>query len=244
MIRDLSLVFPVYNEEGNIPDLLSDIDSLFVEWGQRLHVVFVNDGSSDGSLAMLRGYALERENVRIVENSTRLGCHPSELVGLGACSTDCAIFLPSDRQIRCMDIGAILDALEWDDVVFSYRVTREDSMKRRMTSVIWNRLNRWLFHIKVRDLDSAHGFSSRGVKCVVENCSSTSTFLTTEMYLAAEASGCRIGEAPIRHYPREAGSATAVSIREIGRTFYELLRYRSQVGRLRHSEATKVQRCA
>ncbi len=95
---DISIVAPVYNEEATLPLFYRRLKQVLAETGLRYEIIFVDDGSSDGSAAIIRRLAQEEPGVRFLLLSRNFGHQPAVMAGLDHCRGACAVIIDSDLQ--------------------------------------------------------------------------------------------------------------------------------------------------
>lgn len=140
----LSLIIPLLNEEENLPHLVSAIDSAFAqEPDVMLELVFVDDGSTDGTFAGLSRLAASDARVRVISFSRNFGSHAALLAGFERCTGDAAAYLAADLQ----DPPSVLCAMlkKWREgaqVVWGTREKRDDPFGARVFSFIYSSLVR------------------------------------------------------------------------------------------------------
>jgi len=124
----ISVVIPVYNEAANLPDLWARVAAVMQPMGRRWEVVFIDDGSTDDSLKMLRGFALEAPGqVRVVELSRNFGQHSAILAGFKQSRGDIVVTLDADLQNPPEEIPRLIEAIDaGNDVVGGWREERQD----------------------------------------------------------------------------------------------------------------------
>ena len=150
-----SVVVPVYNEEKNLPELLRRLTAVMEAAGNPYELVFVDDGSRDGSLAVLKEAAAARpDRIRVLELARNFGQHQAILAAFENVSGDVVVTLDADLQNPPEEIPKLLAKIaEGYDVVGGVRQDRQDSFLRRAASglvnrvtVVWLRRNgKWQF---------------------------------------------------------------------------------------------------
>src|SRR2546430_6383292 len=137
---ELSLVIPVYNERENLPVLVGEIDQALAgrPGGGRYEIVAVDDGSTDGSLDVLKALKHERPEIHIVAFAANAGQTAAFAAGFGAARGRVIVTLDADLQNDPADIPALLAELEESGAaaVAGYRVDRRDSGWKRLQSPI------------------------------------------------------------------------------------------------------------
>lgn len=140
----LSLIIPVLNEEENLPDLVSAIDNAFSQEADvELEIVFVDDGSSDGTYAALTKLAEADHRLRVISFSRNFGSHAALLAGFERCSGDAAAYLAADLQeppsVLCQMLKKWREGVS---VVWGTREKRDDPLSTRAFSFVYSSLVR------------------------------------------------------------------------------------------------------
>lgn len=137
MKKLISYVFPIYNEEGNIPLLYETLTSLIKDKGTQhnFEIVFVNDGSRDNSLALLYDLQKRDERVVVINFARNFGHQIAVTAGIEHAKGDAIIIMDSDMQ----DPPKVsFDLIEkWEegfDVVYAQRRTRKDTFFKKLTA--------------------------------------------------------------------------------------------------------------
>ena len=217
----LSLCLPAYNEAGNIEDTLDAACAMLPEFVKQFEVVVVDDGSKDNTGDLVSRYAEREPRVRLVRHEQNRGYGAAVTSALRAARGDLVAFTDSDGQFTLLDLPHLLAKLETCDLVVGYRYRRADPWHRLFNAWAWNRLIRWLFGVKVRDLDCAFKLFRRDVIDQL-HLSASGAAINVEILVQCVRAGLRIAEVPVAHYPRCQGSPTGAAIRVILRAFREL----------------------
>jgi len=202
----LSLIVPVYNEEENLPILFEAIRQALQPLPHDWEVVFIDDGSQDGSLAALRILAeKDAAHVRVVILRRNFGQTAAIAAGIDHAVGEIIVLLDADMQNDPADIPMILAKLdEGYDVVSGWRKDRKDTfITRRLPSHLANSLISWVTGVHLHD----YGCTLKAYRREVL----TGFRLYGEMHrfipVFAHAVGARIAEVPVRHHPRQHGNA-------------------------------------
>lgn len=150
----LSVVVPVYNESGNIAPLFAEIRDVMSTLGRTFEVIYVNDGSSDTSLAELLALQSEHPMLRVIDLDGNFGEAAALCAGFNAAAGELVITLDGDGQNDPRDIPYLLAALEDGGyrVVSGWRQGRqEDVLLRVLPSRLANALIRWVTGIPLHD---------------------------------------------------------------------------------------------
>lgn len=150
---DISVVIPVYNEEGNLATLFARLCKAMDALGKSWEVIFVNDGSKDASGALLRDYQKQRPDVvRIIDFNGNFGQHTAITAGFERAKGDTIVTLDADLQNPPEEIHKLIEKIDDGyDVVGAYRKTREDSLFRKYASKLVNFARDKMTSIRMKD---------------------------------------------------------------------------------------------
>jgi glycosyltransferase involved in cell wall biosynthesis len=218
---DLSIVIPVYDEEASLPVLWREIRQVLEPAGLRYEVIFVDDGSRDGSAELVRGFREQDQRVRLVRLKVNAGETAATDAGLKAARGGHVVVMDADLQNDPRDIPAMLAHLDRWDAVTGYRVDRAagDSWIRQISSRIANRVRNRLSEETVQD--SGCTFRAFRRECLRELVlyRGFHRFIPTLLRMQ----GFRVLEMPVNHRPRRFGrSKYGIGNRAV-RAFVDLL---------------------
>jgi len=136
----LSLILPVHNEEENINELYRRSRKVLEALGE-CEIIFINDGSTDGSLKKIEEIATNDESVRIIHFSRNFGHQAAITAGLDYASGEAVIIMDSDLQ----DIPELIPKMveKWQagyEIVYAKRRTRRDSVFKKITAYLFYRI--------------------------------------------------------------------------------------------------------
>ena len=201
---DLSIIVPVYNEEQNIARLAEEIVTVMRSTSWSWECLWIDDGSSDNTLAELQQLNSRDDCYQVVVLSMNYGQSAALAVGFSRARGKILVTLDGDGQNDPRDIPAMIERLFEDeaDMVNGWRQKRMDSWVKKISSRIANGFRNWLTSEKVKDV----GCSLRVFhhQCVdkIPVFKGMHRFLPT----LARFSGCsKIVEMPVRHRAREYG---------------------------------------
>ena len=213
----VSVILPVFNEADNLEPLAKDVVTALEEAGRSYEVIFVDDGSTDQSLTVLKTLQRTHPSVVVIEFRRNFGQTAALAAGLRAADGEIVVTMDADRQNDPRDIGILLKEIdEGMDLVCGWRHERKDGLWLRLLP---SRVANWLIStttdVKLHD----YGCTLKAMrKDVAKNLR-----LYGEMhrFIPAIASwyGVRMSEVKVRHHPRTAG----VSKYGLSRTFRVLL---------------------
>jgi glycosyltransferase involved in cell wall biosynthesis len=195
---EISLVIPVYNESENLPVLAAEIRSAMRSMDRPHEVIFVDDGSDDGSPEVLRRLAREDPAVRVIRQRRNAGQSAALEAGFRFARGAVVVTLDADLQNDPADIPRLLAHLEDHDVVSGVRTHRQDTWVRKVSSRIANRVRNRLTHDAVTDV----GCTLRA--CRAEYLRRVPMFTGMHRFLPTllKMEGARVTEIPVNHRPR------------------------------------------
>jgi len=140
----LSVVVPVFNEQGNVIPLATEICEVMHAVGRPFEVIFVNDGSSDGTLAQLREFSATEPRLRILDLDGNFGEAGALSAGFQAARGDLVITLDGDGQNDPHDIPLLLDRIGRDDQCLTVSGWRQERQEGMLLRVLPSRIANWL----------------------------------------------------------------------------------------------------
>lgn len=201
----ISAVIPVYNEAENLPALFSRLTRVLDNLGRPYEIVFTNDGSSDRSGEILRGFHEDRPGqVRVIEFNGNFGQHMAIMAAFEYVRGEVIVTLDADLQNPPEDIPRLIAAIEAGyDVVGGYRRERQDTWFRRNASRLINFVRSRITHIEMRDQGCMLRAYRRHIVDNIANSGEASTFIPALAYSFAS----RPTEIEVEHAPRVAGQS-------------------------------------
>lgn len=197
-IPEISLVIPVYNEEENLPVLHGEILRAMEGVGRPWEVLYVDDGSTDTSPAILGGLAREDSRVRVIRQRRNSGQSAALDAGFRHTRGGIVVTLDADLQNDPADIPRLLEQIGEYDVVSGVRARRRDSWVRKVSSRVANGIRNRVTHESVTDV----GCTLRAVRSEylrrVPVFNGMHRFLPTLLRME----GARVTEVPVNHRPR------------------------------------------
>lgn len=217
----LSLVLPAYNEEGGIRQAVDEACAALAELTDAYEIIVVDDGSCDGTAAIVAELASQRRQVRLLRHTNNRGYGAALSSGFAAARYERVAFTDADCQFHLPDLGRLLPLSDRYPLVIGWRQQRQDSWRRCFLSRGYNLLTRALLGTRVRDCDCALKVFRR--EALPELLPETNTFfVNAEMLTKARQHGLQVAEVGVRHRPRLRGQSK-VSLREVPRILATLL---------------------
>ncbi|WP_182864604.1 glycosyltransferase [Rhodopirellula sp. JC639] len=219
----LTLVLPAWNEAEVIGQSIAEAEAALAGLTDRYEIIVVDDGSTDGTAALVDQAAAANPAIRLIRHDGNLGYGAALRNGLAAATSDLVAFSDADCQFDLTELDRLIFLSARYDIVCGYRIDRKDSWLRCFYSRVYNTLVRCLLGTEVRDVDCALKLFRREV--VQRLTISTAGFLVnSELLTEAKRRGHSVVEVGVSHRPR-AGGASTVSAAQIPTVLGELTRY-------------------
>jgi glycosyltransferase involved in cell wall biosynthesis len=213
----LSVVIPIKDERENLRPLHKQLNGALGSLGIDFEIVFVDDGSSDGSFAILTDLAAHDPHVRVVGLRRNFGQSAAMKAGIDWSTGEVIVTMDGDMQNDAADIPMLLATLdEGYDAVLGLRAKRQDHLIfRKIPSLIANWLIRKVTGTPIRDL----GCTLRAMRRELAEALPLYGEMHRFVPVLAQQYGARIVQVPVRHHPRRAGKTKYT----LTRTFRVLL---------------------
>jgi Glycosyltransferases involved in cell wall biogenesis len=202
---ELSLFLPVLDEEENLRPMHARIQEALASLGKTAEVIYVDDGSTDSSLKILKEIAAEDSRVRVISLRRNYGQTAAMSAGIDAAKGEILIPMDADLQNDPRDIARLLDKLEEGyDVVSGWRKNRQDKLiSRKIPSQIANRIISWIGGVPLHDYGCSLKAYRRDVLQDVRLYGEMHRFIP----IYASWAGARVTEIPVEHHARTHGKS-------------------------------------
>ncbi|AMY10172.1 Undecaprenyl-phosphate 4-deoxy-4-formamido-L-arabinose transferase [Luteitalea pratensis] len=205
MSPEISLVIPIYNEAPNIEALYGEITAALAQWGRTYEVLLIDDGSTDGSAALLASLPARDARFRIIRFRKNFGQTPAFSAGFAYARGQIIITSDGDLQNDPKDIPMLVARLEeGNDIVCGWRKDRKDTLiTRRIPSILANKLISRATGVDLHDYGcSLKAFRSEVVKPL-------RLYGEMHRFIPAIASefGVKVAEVVVNHRARRAGTS-------------------------------------
>ena len=223
---DASIIIPVYNEESRIKPFLSELKPIIKPGWE---AIFVDDGSVDGTLKMLKKFKIA--NKRIISYKKNRGKGFAVKKGVMAANGKYIIFIDADGSIHPSQIGLMLEYLSKYQVVVGTRASNESKVKapfiRKLLGTIFNAYVNFIYNVKIKDnLCGFKGFQRSAAKSLFKNLLSERWIFDVELFYKIRKQGMSLYEMPIKWVHKR---NSKMSIVDPLRIAYELLKLRARI---------------
>ncbi|HET6830504.1 MAG TPA: glycosyltransferase family 2 protein [Solirubrobacterales bacterium] len=152
---DVSIVVPVLDERDALPELIDEIDAALAAGGRERELIFVDDGSTDGTGEYLRERAAGRDDMVVIDLGRNIGKSGALAAGFEASRGAAVVTLDGDGQDDPAEIPVLLAKLdEGYDLVSGWKRDRKDPLRRRLASRVFNRVTALISRVRLHDFNS------------------------------------------------------------------------------------------
>ncbi len=204
-ISGISVVFPAYNDGGTIASMVAAAWIALQQVTKDFEIIVVNDGSSDYTATMLDEVSTRYPELRVITHPSNRGYGAALRTGFSAATKDWVFYTDGDSQYNPLELVNLVDALhEGVDVVNGYKLTRNDSWMRMVIGRAYHYFVKFLFGIRIRDVDCDFRLIPRNILEEIE-LKSNSGAICLELVKKIQDAGYVFAEVPVNHYSRKYG---------------------------------------
>jgi len=201
---DLSLVIPIYNEVESIPKLYQKLSIVLEEQRCIYEVIFVDDGSTDGTFAALRELNGRDPHIRVIQFRRNFGKTAALVAGFDHCRGEVIITMDADLQDDPEEIPHFLEKLaDGYDLVSGWKKDRQDPLSKTLPSKVFNKVVSSSTGIHIHDFNNGFKAYRREVTEELKLYADLHRFIP----VMATWRGFRVAEIPVKHHPREYGKS-------------------------------------
>jgi glycosyltransferase involved in cell wall biosynthesis len=218
----LSIVIPVMDEAGSLPQLLDEIlaavSGLALDGARE--IIFIDDGSTDGSTQVIERLVQQHADVQLIQFRRNFGKSAALAAGFAAAKGEFVITLDADLQDVPAEMGRLLAPLQAGeaDLVSGWKTPRQDPWTKTVPSSIFNRSVRLLTGIPLHDFNCGYKAYRQEVLDELQLYGEMHRYIP----VLAHFRGFRLAEVPVRHRPRAHGRSK-FGIERTFRGFFDLL---------------------
>lgn len=220
---EISLFFPVYNDETTVRRVTEKALAVLPEVAERYEVLIIDDGSPDRSGEIAEELARENESVRVVHHSENRGYGEAIKTGLANSRYEWICLTDGDDEYDVFDIHKLARLRDYYDLIITFRYVKLYSSYRIFLSWVYNKTVRFLFRSPYRDISTGLRLIRKSLAEELD-LQSSSPFIGAEITLKTMLRGFRVGEVGIQTFPRQFGRGASVSPRNILATIREMFR--------------------
>src|SRR5436190_4857920 len=220
-LGSISIFFPAFNDEQTIGELVRNALAILPMFTDDYEVLIINDGSTDGTAAVLEHLRKENVHVKPIHHEANRGYGGALQSGFEKATKEFVFYTDGDGQYDVRELARLLPLMKPGvDVVNGYKSKRADSLHRVIIGKMYNRTARLLFRLPIRDVDCDFRLIRREALQHIGEIS-TSGAACLEIIRKLKANGAVFAEVEVSHYPRLHGRSQFFTFQSLMRTAYD-----------------------
>ena len=224
-IKQLSVFFPLVNEEGNVEKVVKKAVLVLESLGLEYEIILVNDGSKDNTALVIDRLSKENKNIRVIHHPKNLGYGEALKSGFYSAKYDTIVYTDGDGQFDFLEVTKFLEQIEDFDLIIGYRIKRQDPFFRTLFKEGWKLSLFAFFRLTLKDIDCGFKMVKKTVLEKISHLESQrGAMINAELVIKAKKAGFRIGQVGVNHYPRLSGKPTGANIKVIIKSFLDLVK--------------------
>lgn len=200
----ISVIVPVFNEEESLPIFIKELKKALKVINRKHEVIFVDDGSTDSSLNLLKKIAETNTDIKVFSFRKNMGKAEALSFGFGKAKGDIVVTLDADLQDRPVEISKLISKLEEGfDLVCGWRKERKDPFKKVLSSKLFNSLAKGFWGLNLHDYNC-------GLKVYTREAAQSLTLyggMHRFIPLLVHQEGFKVTEVPVKHDKRLFGKS-------------------------------------
>lgn len=221
----VTIAIPAYDEIESLSATIAEAIGLREGLpGREIAILVVDDGSRDGTSALADDLASQHAAVRVVHHERNRGFSGAMLTCFREATGDFLFLAAADGQTPLPELRRFLSLADQADIVVGVRVSRPEGPYRKLLSLGFHALSRWLYGLPEREFSSAFLFRQALLDVLPLRSIPRSATLLPEVLYRARSRGARIVEVDVQQRPRRAGRAKGGQLSVAAVTLLELIR--------------------
>lgn len=202
--QSISAFFPAYNDEGTIEIMYNKLSNVLKKITKDYEIIIVNDCSPDQSGEIADKIAKKDKRVRVIHHEKNKGYGGALQSGFLASKKDLIFYTDGDAQYDVLELEKLVPYIDNYDVVNGYKIKRNDPFYRKLLGSIYQLSVKFLFNLKVRDVDCDFRLMKRYIFEKIHLKENTG-LICTEMMRKIQVNNFSIKNVPVSHYKRVYG---------------------------------------
>ncbi len=209
-IDSLSVFFPVYNEQKNIPIFIKEAQEFIPQVAKKYELIIVNDGSHDKSQEVAEQLAKQDSHIKVVNHHKNKGYGAALKSGIKHSQYKWIFFTDGDLQFKIKQLKKFIKYTDKYDVILGYRTKRYEGSVRLLNQRMWKLYIDLLYRVHVKDIDCAFKlFKASVIKPL--DLISDGAFLSSEILYKLKKRQVKFKQLPVTHQPRRYGTPTGAN---------------------------------
>lgn len=224
----LSVFFPAYYDERNIGKVVDSAVTILEELKLKdYEIIIIEDGSPDKTGEVADMLAKKYDKVRVIHHKKNMGYGATLKEGFLNAKLEYVFYTDGDNQFDLNEMKKFVGLIPYTDMVIGYRKKKQYSTYRKVTSLVYNFMLRYIFNIDYIDVDCAFKLIRTNLFKKIK-IDSVDAFIDAEILIKAKLLGYTTTEIGVKHLPRIDGISTGARPSVIFRTINEVLNYRKE----------------
>ncbi len=222
-MKSVTFSIPIYNNENSICDLIDEIIKLKNTQFPQIKILLIDDGSTDGSLAIAQSISAFGKDIDLVINTQNMGFGYTIKKAYTLPQSEYVFFIPGDHQFSADTFVSLYQHISKADLIIGQRKNRNDNIYRRFNSWFYNLLVSLMAKKRINDVNSIVLFKSE----IINNFTfkSQSAFIHAELILESIRLKYQVKEVEIEHKERPFGKGSGGKFSVIAQTLLDFLKY-------------------
>ena len=221
----------MFNEEENIERAVHFAEAVLTDIASDYEIIIVNDASTDQSPEIADALARANGRIKVLHHAQNLKLGGALRTGFGNATKELVFYCDADLPVDLTELNRAVHIMEFtmSDIVSAFRFDRTaEGFVRTIYSVVYNLLIRFLFPLRVKDINFSFKLFKRAVldKVVLE---SEGSFIDAELLIKGKLHGFKIVQFGVDYFPRNRGTSTLASPDVIFKMIRELVRFRMKM---------------
>jgi glycosyltransferase involved in cell wall biosynthesis len=228
--ESISAFFPAYNDAPSLPSLISTTFAVLESMTADFEVIVVNDGSVDNTAEVLANLQAQfGPRMKVVTHEANRGYGGALRTGFASATRDLIFYTDGDGQYDVREVPKLVALLKPEiGLVNGYKLERNDPAHRIWIGNVYNRFAKFLFGVRLRDIDCDFRLIRRAVMEDIELVSTSGT-ICVELVRKIEMSPWKVAEVGVHHFERQHGTSQFFRVKSLAKTFYQLIRLWTQL---------------
>ncbi len=219
----ISAFFPAYNDAGTIASLVVAVHKTLADLTDDFEIIVVENGSTDYTVEILEELALRYDRLRVLSHREPLGYGGALRVGFASATKELIFYTDGDAQYDPRELKLLLPEMrDGIDIVNGWKIDRSDPFHRIIIGRLYNHLVKFIFRLRLRDVDCDFRLIRRAVFDIIDLESDSGT-ICLEFVKKTEDAGFRYAEVPVHHYHRSYGKSQFFNYPRLWRTAIQLM---------------------
>lgn len=222
-LTSLSVFFPCFNEEKNIPHMVETSLAFLPQIAKKFEIIIIDDGSQDRTQAVTKALMENHSELKLISHPKNLGYGASIQSGLKHSRYDWIFFTDGDAQFDISQLSHFIPHASKYSVIIGYRRNRAEGQLRAFNARLFKLFVDLLFRLHVKDIDCAFKLIKSEALHDLPLISS-GAMISTELLYRLKKKGFRFKQLGVDHYPRRHGQPTGNNPRVILKAGFEAIK--------------------